>query len=141
MIEVCVLSLPPSSNRAYINVRGGGRALSTEGRKYKTETTAFLAQNYPSELKQILPDTKYFCYVRFYFEAVMNKEGAQTRYKRLDTSNRLKLFEDCLKDACGIDDSQFFIWTIEKRQGDERTECFIWDMEKEELPIDNLVRF
>jgi Holliday junction resolvase RusA-like endonuclease len=139
MIELYIPSLPPSSNHAYFNLPRVGRVLSTEGKRYKRETTSFLSQNFPAELKRILPDTKYFCYVRFFFEAVENKKG-KTRYKKLDTSNRLKLFEDCLKDACGIDDSQFFIWTIEKRQGEERTEVFMWNMEKEKTPIDDLLR-
>ncbi len=140
MIELHLESLPLSANHAYLNLRGGGRTLSPQGRKYKVETISYLTRTFPAELKQILPDVPYFCYVRFFFEAIENKKG-KTRYKTLDTSNRLKLFEDCLKDACGIDDAQFLIWTIEKRQGTERTEVFIWDMEKEKLPIDNLLRF
>jgi Holliday junction resolvase RusA-like endonuclease len=139
VIELHLPNIPISSNHAYVNVRGGGRALSTEGKKYKNETTSWLARTFPHELKQILPDVPYFCYVRFYFETIENKSG-KTRYKRLDTSNRLKLFEDCLQDVCGIDDAQYLIWMIEKRQGEERTELFMWNMEKEELPIADLLR-
>lgn len=140
MIRMNVPSTPPSSNNAYFNLRSGGRVLTTAGKKYKAETTSHLARAYLHELKQILPDVPYFCYVRFFFEAIENKEGAKTRYKKLDTSNRIKLFEDCLKDVCGIDDAQFLIWMLEKRQGEEKTEVFMWNMEEEVLPIDGLIR-
>lgn len=138
MIRMHVPSIPLSANNAYFNNPRGGRGLKTEGRKYKTETISYLVQNFPHELKKIQPDVPYFCYVRFYFEAIENKNG-KTRYKTIDTSNRLKLFEDCLKDACGIDDAQYIIWTLEKRQGEPKTEVFMWDLEGEQTPIDELV--
>lgn len=141
MIKLSVPSTPISSNAAYFNLPGGrGRSLTKEGRKYQNETTAYLVQTYPHELKKVLPDIPYFCYVRFYFPAIENKEGAQTRYKKLDTTNRVKLFEDCLKDACGIDDAQYLIWTLEKRQGKDLTEVFMWNLEQETTPIDELRR-
>jgi Holliday junction resolvase RusA-like endonuclease len=33
---------------------------------------------------------------------------AATRYKKMDTGNRLKLIHDCLAEAIGVDDSHFF---------------------------------
>ncbi len=139
MIRMHVPSIPLSANHAYFNNPRGGRTLKTEGKKYKAETTSFLAQNFPAELTKVKPDIPYFCYVRFYFEAIENKNG-KTRYKTIDTSNRLKLFEDCLKDACGIDDAQYLIWALEKRQGEAKTEVFMWDLEGEATPIDELLR-
>ena len=146
MIYLYSPNLPPSSNNAYYNIPGKGkaRALTTEGKKYKAETTTFLSRNFPWELKFILPDVPYFVYARFSFLTLVNDEtrkGTKTRYKKFDVSNRLKLFEDCLKDVCGIDDSQFLLETIEKRVGtEENTETFIWNMEKEKLPIGELLR-
>lgn len=153
MISITVHSLPPSSNHAYIDLpprrKGkimipGGRALSPEGRKYKKETIAYIAQNYPNQLRHVRKDTPLFIYVRFYFPALMNKgwpKSAETRYKKVDVSNRLKLFEDCLKDAAGIDDSQNELILLHKLESPTpRTTVFIWDLEKEELPIEPLLR-
>jgi len=159
MIFLFIPSLPPSSNHAYFNIRGG-RALTKEGQKYKNETIAWLTQNFPHELKELVPDTPYFVYARFFFDSLETEKWLQEkrgtkqrskplkrkilRYKRLDVSNRLKLFEDCLKDAGGIDDSQFFSELIEKRVGrpdqPEYTEVFIWNMEKEENILERLSR-
>ena len=139
MIVVQLPGIPPSSNTAYFNVRGGGRVLSSKGRKYKNETLSYLATHYPIELKQLVPDAPFLLYVVFELEALENKSG-QTRYKKIDVSNRLKLFEDCLKDAGGIDDSQFMCVMIEKRQARvmETTTAALWNLEKERVDFGEL---
>lgn len=135
MICLELPSIPPSTNNAYVNLPRGGRTLGPVGRAYKTETTTFLARNYPEELRKLLPDVPYFLYVRVYLPAIENKSG-KTRYKKVDVSNRLKLFEDCLKDAGGIDDSQFLMVLQEKRlapPGIEATQAFLWNMEENDF--------
>lgn len=137
MITLHVPTLPPSSNAAYFNNPHGGRTLSTVGQNYKKETVAHLARTYPRELKELLPDTPYMLYVLFRMAATENKSG-KTRYKKIDVSNRLKLFEDCLKDAGGIDDSQFFIVTLQKQQAGpqgEETTAYLWNLETEPTPF------
>lgn len=150
MIRLAVPSLPPSSNNAYINLPSrkkgkvvipGGRTLTEEGRAYKKETTSHLVRTYPHELAKVRKDVALFVYVRFYFPTLENKgwpKSAESRYKRIDVSNRLKLFEDALKDACGIDDAQHELIFLEKRVGSAMTEVFIWDLEREEPPLEPL---
>ena len=135
--------LPPSSNHAYMNTGFGGRTLSKEGQRFKRETTAHFVREYPHVLKGFQKDTPYGIYVRFWFDTIVNKgwpEKAKERYKRFDASNRLKLLEDALKDAAGIDDSQHLLVLVEKRQGKERTEVFAWNLDEEVTPFDAFIR-
>lgn len=139
MICLRLSSVPPSSNHAYFNLPRGGRSLSTEGKRYKAETTAQLVRNYPKEMQFFRPNTPYLILVRIHFETILNAgypKKAESRYKKLDVSNRLKLLEDCLKDAGGIDDSQYLQLVLEKCQGPvEGTTIWAWDLEKEKNPI------
>ena len=151
MVRIYLDGLPPSMNNAYENIPlrrvgnkmiGGGRRLTAEGARYKKETIATLVRKFPAEMKDLEDKSApLFLMVRFYFPEVLNRgwpKTAQTRYKKIDVSNRLKLFEDCLKDAAGIDDAQNEMIFLEKRMGPERTEAFIWNMNKEVPPIHGL---
>lgn len=139
MISLSLPNIPPSANHAYFTNRQGGRTLSTAGQKYIRETKTHLAQNFPLLLTAIKPDRPYLVYFRIYFESVTNKlwpEKAKTRYKTVDASNRIKLLEDALKEACGIDDAQHLMVVVEKREGPPLTEIFIWGLEEEATPLD-----
>lgn len=135
MIYFCIPSLPPSTNHAYFNLPGGGRTLTTKGKKYKRETAAYLSQGYPKDLATLKPNMPYLLKVRFWFSDLENKtwpNSAKTRYKRIDASNRLKLLEDVISEVAGIDDSQNLTVVIEKRQAKEEcTEIWMWDFENE----------
>lgn len=148
MIKLSVPSIPPSLNNVYMDLpprRGpggklihGGRAMTEEGKKYKKDTTAWLSRHYPTALASLKKDVAYNVYVRFYFPAIENKgwpEKAETRYKRIDVTNRLKVFEDALKDAAGIDDAQHLAFLGHKVEGDPLTEVFIWS-DEEASPFD-----
>jgi Holliday junction resolvase RusA-like endonuclease len=143
MIHLKIPTLPPSSNHAYFNLPSGGRVLSTEGKKYKNETKTYLAKNYQPELRQFVPNSPYLVYMRFHLSALQNAtwgkpKGAESRYKKIDASNRAKLLEDVLKDVSGVDDSNTMVIILEKKlaQGEERTEVFIWNLDTEESPFD-----
>jgi Holliday junction resolvase RusA-like endonuclease len=118
----------------------GHRVLSSGGKKYKTETKAALVERFPRELRFFKDNTPYLVCIRFYFSEVENKgwfQGkAASRYKHLDLTNRVKLLEDCLKDAAGIDDSQHLRVVLDKQKGTERTVIWVWDLEQEETPFD-----
>lgn len=137
--------IPPSSNKAYVNLPRGGRTLSQAGRKFKTQTTTFLAQNYRREMmfwKQNLP---YLIVMRFHFEAIENagfaSGKAASRYKIFDGGNRTKLLEDALKDAGGIDDSQTLTSVWQKTQSArEHTIIWAWSLEEEPCELNDLVR-
>ena len=131
MISLSIPSLPPSSNHAYMNNGFGGRTLSKEGQCYKRETLAHLTRTYPQLLRFFKPDVAYGIYIRLFFPELENKgwpKTAKSRYKRTDASNRVKLLEDTLKDAAGIDDSQHLILCVEKTVGEEHTEVFAWEL-------------
>lgn len=153
MVRIDLPGLPPSSNNAYVEIppiikKGKvipqGRRLSVEGARYKKDTTTAIVRNYPTSLAQIKKDAGLMLYVRFFFEKLYNKgwpKTAESRYKRTDVTNRVKLLEDCIKDACGIDDSQNEIVLLEKRQGPDATVVFIWNLELEVPPaLDELTR-
>jgi len=141
--------LPPSANHAYFTIMSGSgrskhpvRVLTNEGKKFKRETSAELLRKYPQELRVFKPDTPYAVHSFMYFPNLLNSgwpEKAQTRYKRLDADNRLKLFLDSLKDAAGVDDSSFMDIRVVKDLGPERTDIYVWNMEEETLPIRHLV--
>lgn len=143
MISLSIPWLPPSSNHAYINNGFGGRKLSAEGKKFKLETTAFFVRRYPNALRFFEKDEPYAVYVRFYFKDLENKgwpKKTPTRYKQQDATNRIKLLEDALKDAAGVDDSQNLLFLAEKRYGEEeKTEVFVWSLNKESTPFDGLL--
>ena len=145
MIRLELPWIPPSSNKAYVSLSGGGRTLSTAGRKFKTTTTAHFAQKYPREMMFWKPNKPFLIVMRFHFELIEN-EGfatgkAKGRYKVFDGGNRTKLLEDSLKDAGGIDDSQTLtsIWQKEKAAR-EHTIIWAWSLEEEPCDLQELIR-
>lgn len=65
-----------------------------------------------------------------------SKDGTKTserknvelsRYKKIDLDNRIKLLQDCIRDAIGVDDSQIFAGSQEKHQdpSNPRVEIFV----------------
>jgi Holliday junction resolvase RusA-like endonuclease len=144
MIRISLPELPPSSNNAYFNRPGGGRTLSQEGRRYLMATKAFLQRQYRDEMMFFRKNVPYLVLAQFFFSELENKgypKKAENRYKKLDGSNRLKLLEDALKDAGGVDDSQNLYLFCTKRQGlPERAELWIWNLETEATPFDEALR-
>lgn len=143
MIKFEIPSLPMSTNHAYFNNPRGGRTLTKEGRRYKLEVTSHIVRTYPAALATVRVNEPYFVYIRLYFEDIENKgwpKETQTRYKNHDVSNRVKLVEDAVKDACGIDDSQHMMVLEEKRQGAPKTEVFLWNLQEEVPPLGELLR-
>jgi Holliday junction resolvase RusA-like endonuclease len=129
MIEFHLPGIPPSANNAYFNLPKGGRTLTTEGKRYKRETAAYLAREYPKELMFFEPNVGYGLAVRFEMN-ILNKgwpDKAESRYKKADVSNRLKLLEDVLSSVAATDDSQHLTVYLSKRQSDtEFTHIWIW---------------
>lgn len=110
--------LPPTSNNVYVNARGGkGRFLSSEAKKFKLRAVAKIQQDCLAKITRLDRTAVYRVWYAFYFrpEDILNttfgsgkKGAAETRYKRMDVENRLKLVADSLATAIGIDDCQFF---------------------------------
>jgi Holliday junction resolvase RusA-like endonuclease len=147
VIHIHIPTVPISSNQAYANVRGR-RTLTKKGKAYKNETKAYIARNFPEALKFFKPNVPYVLLIEFTFhgrDVLYSKEWpdgrAKNRYKKLDVSNRVKLFEDALADATGLDDSQNFIVVVSKtwHRDFEATNLWVWNREEEGSPIDELV--
>jgi Holliday junction resolvase RusA-like endonuclease len=148
MIWLLLKGLPPSANNAYFNLPNGkGRTLTKVGRAYLTETKVTLAQEYPKAMLFFKPNVPYLIVFRFRLDTVENKGWAkgksETRYKKIDVTNRIKLLEDALKDAAGIDDSQNITVILDKQQNvgfEETTEIFAWNLEEEASPFDDALK-
>lgn len=142
-LALIVPSLPPSTNHAYTNNPFGGRTLSEEGRSYKTVTLGYLVSKYPKVLALIRKNEPYLIVIRFQFPDIENRgwpKKTSTRYKKFDADNRLKLFLDVLKDAGGIDDSQFTHILVLKEEGNPWTEAYLWNLAKEVRSIGELIQ-
>jgi hypothetical protein len=117
-LDVWYPILPPTANKIYVR----GSILRTEARQYREEFRKFLHTNY-GHLIQELPNPKKDPNIVFKLVLVMHlnclneswnnpkihkSRRSDTRYKRIDLTNRIKFFEDCIKDAVDIDDSLTF---------------------------------
>lgn len=142
MITLELSGVPPSTNKAYFNLPRGGRALSAAGAKYKRETTSTLVRNFPLSLKLFEPNKPYGVLFVIHLPTVLNKgwpKSAETRYKKLDATNRVKLVEDALVLAAGVDDSQFLFSSVLKAPSEEeKTTIYCWSLDLEIFPSDVL---
>lgn len=125
-MRIIVPFLPPSSNKIYVtDWRRKRRFKSREANAFQEEFRARVVPVYLPWISQLIgpeqnPCVLYTVAIDFYFprKEVINKgfdqldskgqRKAKTRYKKMDTGNRLKLVNDCLSDALQIDDSHFF---------------------------------
>lgn len=125
--------LPPSSNHIYIK----GTILTSQARDYAEKFAKFASQHHLHEINQMNPKGIFALHLRFFFGSLINEtygntkfppsRRAKTRYKKIDLSNRIKLLEDCVRDALEIDDSHTFAASQEKHQdaGNPRVEIEI----------------
>jgi Holliday junction resolvase RusA-like endonuclease len=133
-LEVVYPELPPTSNKIYFR----GTQLTTKARKY-AEDFALYMRNYLAEISEMDPNAIYALHLRFFFAQLVNptynnmrlppSKRAKSRYKRIDLSNRIKLLEDCIRDALAIDDSQTFAASQEKHQ------CQMGEVERVEITV------
>lgn len=151
MLHITLDGLPPTTNHAYVTVKkrvgkkiASIRTLSSAGRKYKKEVLAYLAKTYVRELAQVKSNEPYGVFFMFHLGTLENKtwpDKAATRYRRTDADNRVKLLADTLVDAMGLDDSHLLFNLCGKTQavGEEYTEAFIWNLDREASPFDNFM--
>jgi hypothetical protein len=117
--------LPPSVNNLYFS-RGGRRILGGPGRKFKQ---AFVTQRgglTARELMAFRPDNEqpYALEMHFYLrpEQLYNKgygksKATKSPFKKLDTSNLVKLLEDSIAELLGLRDRNNFTVIAHKREG------------------------
>lgn len=146
MIHMKFSGLPPSVNHVYFTtVKSVGRkrvplrVLTKDGKKYKTETLAYLSKNYHRELARFRNNAPHVMYIRLTMPDLETKgwpKTAQSRYKRIDASNHVKVLEDVIVEASGVDDSNYMTSICEKRKGPaELTEVWIWNLSEEGCPF------
>jgi Holliday junction resolvase RusA-like endonuclease len=154
MVKFSLPFFPPTTNHAFYT-KHGRLHLSDKGKAFKTGVTSYLVQHHPRDMMFFKKNVPYLLYLRFYFEGGLENLGwnqfkrdgsrkSETRYKVFDATNRVKLTEDALKDAFGVDDSQFIAVCVEKCHGGpdipEHFEAFVWDLEQERSPMDGFLR-
>lgn len=155
MIHLRIPSLPISVNDAYANVvtkKGNKRItirrMTNEGERYVKETQTYIAQQYPHVLQLFKQDLPYTIIIELTFQKdrVFTStwpEKAKSRYKSLDASNRIKVFEDALVNATAVDDKHNFFFGSSKywTEGEqEETNVWAWCPELEYDPIHELLR-
>jgi len=161
MIHMRIPNLPISVDHAYESItRGRGpkkvtvRRLSDAGRKYKNEVRTHIIMSYPDVLPFFKENHPYVLVVQFTFHgrgklynkswlAEDPKKRAKSRYKRLDVSNRLKLFEDALSEAVGLDDKHNFFVGVGKtwHRDYEATDVWVFNRDiEEDNPIDAILK-
>lgn len=154
MVKFSIPFFPPTTNHAFYS-KHGRLHLSDVGKAFKLNVTSYLARRHPSDLLFFKKNVPYFLYLRFFFDGGLENKGwnelkrsgerkSETRYKVFDATNRVKLTEDALKDAFGIDDSQFIAVLTQKMEGGpdipEHFEAFAWNLEEERSPLDGFLR-
>jgi Holliday junction resolvase RusA-like endonuclease len=100
--------MPPSSNDLY-RVFRGGLIKSQAARAYEARAKLALLSQLPFNLPT-LKNCGLGLTITLEMPNLENKgwpKSCETRYKRQDGSNRIKLLEDIIADVLGIDDSQF----------------------------------
>lgn len=131
--------LPPTSNKIYFR----GTILTKKARNYAEQFAYYMVSNYIDVINNFTlgPNAILKLDLDFYFPNLINKtyndklidkqKRAKTWYKKIDLSNRIKLLEDCIRDALAIDDSRTF--EMKQRKFHEplnpRVEIFIEDVD------------
>jgi len=116
MLRVWVPMLPPSSNRIYIrHPQGKGKILSSEARTFKTRAMEVMQQEGGVAFLKTVTNVPYRLHLVFFLPKVeVAKSSVGARYKKIDLSNMVKLIEDTVSEATGIDDSHNFQVFLEK---------------------------
>ena len=143
MIHIVYRELPPSSNHIYFR----GTILTKKAREYAERFSYQVTREHLAEISGLNPNGLYALHLRFYFDSLVNESyrnpkvapsrRAKTRYKKLDLSNRIKLLEDCVRDALSIDDSHTFAASQEKHHDpvDPRVEIFVQEVDPKDFGI------
>jgi Holliday junction resolvase RusA-like endonuclease len=116
VLNIWVPYFPPSSNNIYIrHPSGKGRILSQEARTFKIRAMKTIQQEGRVSLMQVQKNVPYELHLVLFFPQVENQNSSKgDRYKKIDLSNRIKLIEDTVSEAVGLDDSHNFRLKQEK---------------------------
>lgn len=124
------LDMPPTSNNIYFNKPDGkGRQLTGEARAWKKRAVTKIVRESGLGFQDAWDNNvMYELELVFYFDQIENKgwnrrymrgpkKGQRknnNRWKKIDLSNRVKLVEDAIKTAVGVDDCATFYHHLAK---------------------------
>jgi hypothetical protein len=122
VLRVWVPFLPPSSNKIYepvwVNGKPRGKRLSDSGRRFKIRAMKTIQEGGRAALLNLDENIPYELTLAVFLEKVENKGWAtgavDSRYTKVDVTNRIKLIEDTVADAVGVDDRHNFRISLEK---------------------------
>jgi len=133
LLQVLFDHVGPSVNKMYFTLPHGRgkRVLTGEGVTFKNAmhmavTEAWKEAGLPTIDEEEMLDLELW----FRFEKLRDAKG---RFVKLDASNRIKITEDALMAALGIDDQQNFHLDIWKTVGPPATLIRLWRLE--EMPV------
>lgn len=144
------LEMPPTSNNIYISI-GKRRQKSSLARAWQNRAVRdIMRQSNLTVQNEFDPERMYWLDLTFYFDQVVNKgwsefykrgpkkgqRKADTKWKKIDLGNRLKLLEDTVKAAVGVDDSSTFVLHLTKDcdPDNPRVEVCMYSMPSEDEP-------
>jgi len=110
-----VPTLPPSLNNVYVNKRSGGRYMKTTAIAWKQGVAHII--RVAAAAANISPDAK----TPWSFSLMLWSKKTWT----YDVSNRVKVLEDTISDALGLDDRYVVVYTCAKFYGPEHLTCFV----------------
>jgi len=107
-----VVPFPMSLNHAWVNqARGKGRFLTKEAKRFKVEVRAEVLREHLGSTSSLGRDDNLLMRIHLFGppELFFSKgwpKAAEHRHKAVDISNRIKVLEDAVFEALGLDDSQ-----------------------------------
>jgi Holliday junction resolvase RusA-like endonuclease len=121
-LEVWVPFLPPSSNKIYepVYVQGKprGKRLSDSGRRFKIRAMKIIQEGGRAAFMNLPEHVPYELTLAVFLEKIENQGwgsgSTANRYTKVDVTNRIKLIEDTVADAVGVDDRHNFRISLEK---------------------------
>jgi Holliday junction resolvase RusA-like endonuclease len=121
VLQVWIPFLPPSSNKIYepvwVQGKPRGKRLSKEGGKFKFRAMRVMQQDGRVAFLNLEEHVPYELTIAVFFKKIYNAgwpEKAKNKYEKVDATNRIKLIEDTVADAVGLDDRHNFRIIVEK---------------------------
>lgn len=126
-LRVWVPYLPPSSNQIYVqHPTGKGRVLSDKARTFKIKAMRAIQKHGRVALLQFKQNVPYELVLSVFFTAVeVKKSKTGARFKKMDLSNVIKLIEDTVAQAVGVDDCHNFRLRLEKHCDPENPGIYV----------------
>lgn len=127
-LTIEVLSIPPTINTAYARGSHGKRFLSKKGKQFKNEVE-IAAKAFHGSLGRSYYRLTIIVQCRW-----LTKDG---RVLKKDISNRIKIAEDGLAKALGVDDARFFeVRALKSHSWDQERTVFFLEPIEEKNEVD-----